>query len=150
MEHEYYNGLSFAILIIVGVKKLGPKLAAFCDKEIDRIEAEWSEGRNAQIRQFEEGIEDEKKSQWSAEGQSLLLQAKKENIGLQLEATYRERLMTVYNEVINSKNLSGQLKKYQKYFFYRSSAAWITSLKSKMFTDVSSRSTWLIGWSIMC
>uniref|UniRef100_A0A6B2EDX8 ATP synthase subunit b n=1 Tax=Phlebotomus kandelakii TaxID=1109342 RepID=A0A6B2EDX8_9DIPT len=99
MEHEYYNGLSFAILIVLGVKKLGPKVAAFCDKEIDKIESEWSEGRNSQIKMYEQGIEDEKKSQWSAEGQTLLLQAKKENVGLQLEATYRERLMTVYSEV---------------------------------------------------
>uniref|UniRef100_A0A1L8E0X9 ATP synthase subunit b n=1 Tax=Nyssomyia neivai TaxID=330878 RepID=A0A1L8E0X9_9DIPT len=99
MEHEYYNGLSFAILIVIFVKKLGPKIAAFCDKEIDRIEADWSEGRNSDIKLYEKGIEDEKKSQWSAEGQTLLMQAKKENIGLQLEATYRERLMTVYNEV---------------------------------------------------
>ncbi|GAB0087999.1 ATP synthase subunit b, mitochondrial [Sergentomyia squamirostris] len=99
MEHEYYNGLSFAILLIVGIKKLGPKLAAYLDKEIDAIENEWSQGRKDELQMYEEGIEEEKKSQWSAEGQNILMQAKKENIGLQLEATYRERLMTVYNEV---------------------------------------------------
>ena len=34
------------------------------------------------------------------EGQNLLVQAKKENVGLQLEAAYRERLSTVYNQVV--------------------------------------------------
>jgi F-type H+-transporting ATPase subunit b len=35
MEHEYYNGLSLAILCIVIVKKLGPTVAAALDKDID-------------------------------------------------------------------------------------------------------------------
>lgn len=35
MEHEYYNGLSLAILCIVIVKKLGPSVAAALDKDID-------------------------------------------------------------------------------------------------------------------
>lgn len=35
MEHEYYSGISLAIMAIVAVKKLGPGIAAYCDKEID-------------------------------------------------------------------------------------------------------------------
>lgn len=35
MEHEYYNGLSLAIMVIYAVKKFGPAVAAYCDKEID-------------------------------------------------------------------------------------------------------------------
>lgn len=35
MEHEYYSGLSLAIMAIVAVKKLGPAVAAYCDREID-------------------------------------------------------------------------------------------------------------------
>lgn len=35
MEHEYYSGLSVAIMCIVAVKKLGPAIAAYADKEID-------------------------------------------------------------------------------------------------------------------
>jgi F-type H+-transporting ATPase subunit b len=35
MEHEFYSGLSLAIMAVVAVKKLGPKIAAFADKEVD-------------------------------------------------------------------------------------------------------------------
>lgn len=99
LEHEFYSGLSLAIMIIYAVKKMGPGVAAFCDREVDKVENEWAETRNSQIRNFEDSIKDEKKAQWCAEGQTMLMQAKRDNIGLQLEAVYRERLMTLYNEV---------------------------------------------------
>lgn len=37
LEHEYYNGISMAILCVVLVKMLGPAAAAYLDKEIDVI-----------------------------------------------------------------------------------------------------------------
>lgn len=35
MEHEYYNGISLAIMVIFAVKKLGPAAAKYADEEID-------------------------------------------------------------------------------------------------------------------
>lgn len=35
MEHEFYNGLSFLVMWIYGVKKFGPTVAKWLDKEID-------------------------------------------------------------------------------------------------------------------
>lgn len=34
-EHEFYNGLSLAIMCIAAVKYLGPPLAKYLDKEVD-------------------------------------------------------------------------------------------------------------------
>lgn len=99
MEHEYYSGLSLAIMCVVAVKKLGPGIAAYCDKEIDRIEGEWKEGRESDLTNLSELIKAEELEQWRAEGQVLLMEAKKENVALQLEAAYRERLAHVYGEV---------------------------------------------------
>uniref|UniRef100_A0A1A9VAR8 ATP synthase subunit b n=1 Tax=Glossina austeni TaxID=7395 RepID=A0A1A9VAR8_GLOAU len=99
MEHEYYSGISLAIMAVVAVKKLGPPIAKWADFEIDRIENEWNEGREAELKSLKDSIEMEKKEQWRAEGSLMLMDAKKENVALQLEAAFRERVMNVYNEV---------------------------------------------------
>lgn len=35
LEHEFYTGISLFIMVVFAVKKFGPKLAAYLDKEID-------------------------------------------------------------------------------------------------------------------
>ncbi|XP_026518121.1 ATP synthase F(0) complex subunit B1, mitochondrial-like [Terrapene carolina triunguis] len=44
-------------------------------------------------------IEQEKKEQWRVEGRNYLFDAKRNNVAMLLETNYRERLLTVYNEV---------------------------------------------------
>lgn len=99
MEHEFYAGLSFAALLIIGIKKLGPGIKKSLDAEVDQIEADYEQSRKDDISLLHECIEHEQKEQWRAEGQLMLNDAQKENIGLQLEAAYRERLAQVYHEV---------------------------------------------------
>ncbi|XP_068619559.1 ATP synthase subunit b, mitochondrial [Battus philenor] len=109
MEHEYYTGLSIFVMVYYATTRFGPKIAAWLDKEVDAVEENWNEGRVQSVKALEEAIEDEKKAQWRAEGQELLIQAKKENVLLQLEAAYRERLMHAYTEV--KRRLDFQLEK---------------------------------------
>lgn len=59
------------------------------------------EGRNTMIKGLKEAIAAEEKALWQAEGQKYLLEAKRENIQLQLEAAYRERINSAYNIVNN-------------------------------------------------
>nr|CAI5821823.1 unnamed protein product [Callosobruchus analis] len=109
MEHEYYSGLSLLIMWIVGVKKLGPKLAEALDKEVEEYEKGWNESRIKDKELLKEQISDEEKAQWSVEGQTMLVDAKRENVTLQLEANYRERLVSAYREV--KKRLDYQVEK---------------------------------------
>lgn len=101
MEHEFYNGLALLIIYVAGVKMYGPKVAAYLDKEIDKYNDELDESRNSEIAHYEKAIEQEKREQWSLDGQKMIMEIKKENVKMQLEATYRERAVQVYQEVYN-------------------------------------------------
>lgn len=99
MEHEYYAGLSIIIMCVIFCKKIAPGIGKALNDEVKEIEDEWNAERLADINANKEAIEHEKKEQWRTEGQLLLVDAKQENVKLQLEAAYRERLATVFSEV---------------------------------------------------
>ncbi|KAG7309454.1 hypothetical protein JYU34_005424 [Plutella xylostella] len=141
MEHEFYSGLSIFIMVYVAAKKFGPPLAKYLDKEVDAVESEWNEGRQQTIATLEESIAAEKKSQWQAAGQELLVQAKKENVLLQLEAAYRERLMTAYNEV--KRRLDYQLQKatLERNLSQKHMVDWIVSNVNKSITPDQEKAT---------
>jgi len=108
MEHEFYTGLSILIMVVYAVRKFGPGLGQSLDKEIDEIEDSWKQYREGSIVAIKEAVEQEKAAQNSAQGETILFDAKRENVALQLEAAYRERLATVHSEV--KKRLDYQLE----------------------------------------
>ncbi|XP_055638838.1 ATP synthase subunit b, mitochondrial [Toxorhynchites rutilus septentrionalis] len=141
MEHEYYNGLSLAIMAIYAVKKFGPAVAAYCDKEIDKIEGEWKQGREDNIKALGQAIEDEKIEQWRAEGQTMLMQAKKENVALQLEAAFRERAMTVFNEVKKRLDYQVERQNVDRRISQKHMVDWIVSNVVKSITPDQEKET---------
>lgn len=64
----------------------------------------WKQEREDEITSLGDTVVAEKKEQWRAEGQKDLFAAKRENVALQLEAAYRERLTIAFNEVRYSRN----------------------------------------------
>lgn len=99
VEHEFWNGVATFILYGMFVKKFGPKITAWMDKGIEADAKELDEGQVMAIQNCKDGIEDEKKEQWNSVANHIIVEAKKENVELQLEAEYRRRLMSVYTEV---------------------------------------------------
>jgi len=99
LEHEYYTGISIIIMLYFATTRLGPKIAAVLDKHVDKHCEELDGGRKDTLDHLQNSIAAEEKFLWQAEGQKLLLEAKRENVLLQLEAAYRERLMTAYTMV---------------------------------------------------
>ncbi|XP_013189072.2 ATP synthase subunit b, mitochondrial-like [Amyelois transitella] len=124
MEHEYYLGLSIFIVIALVHKNLGPAIAATLDKEVDDRVNELESGRKLEKDYHEQTIKSAKDAQWRAEGQKLLMDAKKENIAMQLEAIYRERMMHVYKMVRG--RMDYHLKRYQ--------------------SEARIHQKWMIGW----
>lgn len=101
LEHNFYNGLSFAIMWIYGIKKFGPRIATFLDTQIDNYEKELNESRRHDVENVHEAIKNEEHNQFQMDGQLMLIEAKRENVQLQLEAEFRNRQMHVYNTIKN-------------------------------------------------
>lgn len=99
MEHEFASGLTLALMAWYAVKKFGPGVRAYLEKEVDKEEQEIDNYRLSGIETFKESIKNEEVAQWQAQGQHYLFEAKRENVALQLEAEFRQRQMTVYTEV---------------------------------------------------
>lgn len=102
VDHGFTEVLCFTAALTIVVKKLGPTVAEYADKLNEKREdvlfhAPIREAR-AQDEQFIVEAEDMIGKQ---EGQKFLYEAKRENIDLQLEAEYRQRISEAYQAVKN-------------------------------------------------
>ncbi|XP_042347408.1 ATP synthase F(0) complex subunit B1, mitochondrial [Plectropomus leopardus] len=99
INHETIAAASILGVIIYGVKKFGPSVAAYADKVNDEKVAKVQKVKDESMANLTDAIEDEKKEQWRVEGRSMLFDAKRNNVAMLLETNYRERLHMVTNEV---------------------------------------------------
>lgn len=127
MEHEYYAGLSFFALIIIFLKKFGPSIKEELDRQVDQEEADYEAGRTNQVQALVDSNEHEKKEQWRSEGQLILHDAQKENVALQLEAVYRERLAQVYGEVKRRLDYHVEIQAVERRVQQKHLVNWVTS-----------------------
>jgi len=98
-EHEFIGGLSLACVLFLVNRAIGPDIRAEVDKLMDEREAELKAVRQDEIDRCKAAIESEENAQVLAGSYEALIAAKKENIGLQLEKAYRERLQEAYTQV---------------------------------------------------
>ncbi|XP_061908163.1 ATP synthase F(0) complex subunit B1, mitochondrial-like [Entelurus aequoreus] len=99
INHETFIAISVLSIIVYGVKKFGPSVAAFADKIAEEKVAKAQEVKDQAITVLTQAIEGEKKEQWRVAGRSMLFDAKRNNVARILETNYRERLHTVTNDV---------------------------------------------------
>jgi len=99
LEHEFYCGLGIAIVLGGIIKSQGPAMSAYLDKEVDADELKLKSIRQDEIDRCKAALAEEENSQWMATSYQELMQAKKENVGLQLEIEYRSRLSEAYKQV---------------------------------------------------
>ncbi|XP_054905673.1 ATP synthase F(0) complex subunit B1, mitochondrial isoform X2 [Poeciliopsis prolifica] len=99
INHETIAAICIGSVIVYGVKKFGPSVAAFADKLNEEKVAKAQEAKDIGMSSLTEAIENEKKEQWRVEGRGMLFDAKRNNVAMLLETNYRERLHMVTNEV---------------------------------------------------
>ncbi|XP_023238976.1 ATP synthase subunit b, mitochondrial-like [Centruroides sculpturatus] len=133
-EHEFFCGVSLAIIFTTFIKKFGPKIAETLDKHIDNYEAELNNTKNDAIKTYEDAINGEKLEQWRAQGQKYLFDAKRENVHLQLEAEYRKRLMNVYEEIKKRLDYQLDMQNVSRQFEQKHMVNWIVNSVIKSIT----------------
>ncbi|XP_024878731.1 ATP synthase subunit b, mitochondrial isoform X2 [Temnothorax curvispinosus] len=141
LEHEFYNGISLLIICVASVKLFGPKLAEILDKGIDKYHNELEETRNKQVTDYENVISHEKKVQASLDGQKMIMDIKKENVKMQLEATYRERLVQVYQEVKKRLDYQVQIQNLERRIAQKHMVQWIVNGVLKSITPEQEKAT---------
>ncbi|XP_037102383.1 ATP synthase F(0) complex subunit B1, mitochondrial [Syngnathus acus] len=99
INHETFAAASIGAVIIYGVKKFGPSVAAFADKLNEEKVAKAQEVKDLAMSSLTQAIEEEKKEQWRVEGRGMLFNTKRNNVAMLLETNHRERLHMVTNEV---------------------------------------------------
>ncbi|KAG8589628.1 hypothetical protein GDO81_006470 [Engystomops pustulosus] len=99
INHESVAMCSMGIVSIYAIKKFGHKIGEFADKLNEEKVSKAAAVKEGAIKDLESAIEIEKKEQWRVDGRQYLFDAKRNNVTMLLEINYRERMLTVYNEV---------------------------------------------------
>jgi len=108
VEHDFYAGIALAIVLTGIIKTVGPSWTESINKDLDKDEAALRNIRQGEIDNCLATIAAQEKAQADAGAWVDIIAAKKEAVGLQLEAEYRERLSFAHQQV--KKRLDYQLE----------------------------------------
>ncbi|XP_066588752.1 ATP synthase subunit b, mitochondrial [Prorops nasuta] len=134
LEHEFFNSLSLLLISVVMIKKFGPSLKQYLDKEVKDVEEHYTGNRTAQLQSLEDSIQEQNKEKERSALQFLILDIKRENIKMQLEAAYRERLNKVYSEVKKRLDYQLQLATIERRIAHKHMVQWVISNVLKAIT----------------
>lgn len=100
VEHGFTHFIAFWIAFYIIAKKFGPAIASYYDTHNEALDnRHWYVPLNKTKDQFKKNIEELEKSIWREDGQKYLFESKRENVDLQLESVYRQRLTEVHQAV---------------------------------------------------
>lgn len=135
VDHNFAEVLGFWGAFIILAKKIGPPVAKYIDErnELARIENFVKPVEEAK-KAFHQKIDDSEKAIWQEDGQKYLFEAKKENVELQLEAIYRQRLKTVYDEVKKRLDYQLDMQTTKRTFEQKHMVNWIVDNVKKNIT----------------
>lgn len=134
LEHEFYNGLSLLSIIMIVHIKYGKAIGEFLDKKVAEYDANIEKSRTEELESLENTIKDLEKQKWISDVQFMIYDAKKQNILIQLEAAYRERLINAYNEVKKRLDYQAQVEAVERRIAQKHMVQWITNSVLKAIT----------------
>ncbi|KAK9512355.1 hypothetical protein O3M35_000799 [Rhynocoris fuscipes] len=139
VEHDFYAMLGFFGCVYLINRNYGQQISGYLDKQIDEIEAGWKELREKPVEALQDGIKKEQEAQWQAEGNILLMEAKRENVKMQLEATFRERAMQAYREVKKRLDYQSEKNRIEQMLAQKHMVQWVVSNVLKSISDAQEK-----------
>jgi len=100
IEHNFTHFIAFWAAFYIIVKKYGGSIAKYLDSQSELLEQRtWWIPVNKAKDEYKKQIEALEKDIWREDGQKFLFESKRENVDLQLESMYRQRLAEVHQAV---------------------------------------------------
>ncbi len=130
IEHEFWVGIAIFIVWGGAIKMIGPGFTKNINEELAKDDARIKAIRQDEIDRCKNAIDNENNSQWMATSYEELMKAKKENVALQLEANYRQRLQDAYQQVRPSLKSKSLAASYNVCLIFRSRRGSTTSSRS--------------------
>lgn len=126
VEHTFLELISLGLVIWWVTTKWGPKIAAYLDKTNDEYhDKHWSQPLNQMKEYCQETIDWVDQETARQPGQKHLFDAKRENVDLQLEATYRQRLTQVHQAVKKRLDYQVDVENSERRFQQQHMVDWI-------------------------
>jgi len=137
VDHYFWEFPSFWIMIYIFHKhsKVGPKLAKFMDDKMENMKHIQWDRPMGNLRAVEaKNVEYLERLVEECETATYVHQAKTEGVGLQLEAAYRQRLHTAYQEVKKRLDYEMEKENLKRRFEQEHMVNWIVSSVTKSIT----------------
>lgn len=135
MDHQYPELPGYILLLLILNRKYGPRIAAALDKKTeDEDKARYDEPLAAAKEKYNVAIKAAEEELWRQEAVPLIFQAKKENVALQLESQYRERLHQAHSEVKKRLDYQLEVENTKRQFEQKHMVNWIVNNVIKSIT----------------
>jgi len=140
VDHGFTEVISYWIAFVIIAKKWGPQIGSFLDQKVDRlVDTYYHKPMATQRKDADQFIKQADKIVWAQEGQKYLYEAKKENVGLQLEEQYRKRLSEVHVAVKNRLDYLLDIQNANRRFEQDHMTNWIVDNVMKSITPQSEK-----------
>jgi len=141
LEHEFYGGAIMFLMYGAAIKRFGPEVAEWAAGEVEVNRKQLDALKDHNVEFNTEGILQAKEGIQSAENHKVLFQAKRENVKLQLEAAYRQRLVQVHEEVKKRLDYQLETSAVKSRFEQKHMVEWIVANVRKSITPQSEKAT---------
>ncbi|KAK7107670.1 ATP synthase subunit b, mitochondrial-like [Littorina saxatilis] len=135
VDHGFAEVIGFFGAIWLLSNKVGAGMAKWLDNKNDLVNKERFEQPIVDAKaSAQEIIANNEKAIWQEDGQKFLWEAKKENVALQLESVYRQRLAQVFKDVKSRLDYQLEVQNVKRRFEQTHMVNWIVDNVTKSIT----------------